>query len=279
MSAVPIDRRQARDALAAAGDRTAELVASITDVTRPIPGMRWSVGDAATHLAAFCLPAFTDAARGEESRWEPYVSRVESFHERVAEINERTLREAQARDGAELAGMICDGTATLVETLDARGGEGPVRTPWYGAGSTLELAAVTCLMLGEFLSHGHDIARGLGRRWEIDPADARLVVAGVFPAMMPLIVDQRSARGLTATFEIRAWGGPRFVNRFEGGRATAEPWTGQRIDCHVAGDPVELFLVGYGRRRQWGPIARGRLLAWGRKPWLGLRWKGLFENP
>jgi uncharacterized protein (TIGR03083 family) len=279
MSAVPIDRREARDALIAAGGRTADLVASISDLTRPIPGMRWSVGDAATHLAAFCLPALTDAACGQGSRWEPYVPQVESFHERVAETNDRVLRESPARDGAELARMIRSGTETMVEALDARGGEGTVPTPWYGAGTTLDLAAVTCLMLGEFLSHGHDIARGLGGRWQIDPAHARLVVAGVFPAMIPLIVDRAAARGLTATYEIRAWGGPRFVNRFHTGRASVEPWTGQRIDCHLSGDPVELFLVGYGRRRQWGPIARGRLLAWGRKPWLGLRWKSLFENP
>jgi Mycothiol maleylpyruvate isomerase N-terminal domain len=278
-TAVPIDRREARDALTAAADRTADLVSSITDLTRPIPGLRWSVGDAAAHLTVFCLPAFTDAVRGEESRWEPYIPPVESFHERLAEANDRTIHDAPVRDGAELARMIHDGTVTMVEALDARGGEGMARTPWYGSGSTMDLAAVTCLMLGELLVHGHDIARGLRRRWPIEPAHARLVVAGVFPAMIPLIVDRRSARGLTATYEIRVWDGPRFVNRFAGGQATAEACAGQRIDCHLSGDPVELLLVGYGRKRQWGPIARGRLRAWGRRPWLGLRWKSLYEDP
>ena len=279
MSAVPIDAREARDALTAAAERTADLVSSITDIGRPIPGLRWSVGDAATHLAAFCLPAYTDSARGEESRWEPYIPRVESFHERLAEANDRTIREAPVRGAAELARMIREGTGAMVEALDARGGEGVARTPWYGPGATLDLPILTCLMLGEFLVHGRDIALGLQRRWSIDPAQARLAIAGVFPAMIPLIVDRRSARGLTATYEIRVWGGPRFVNRFEEGRATAEACAGQRIDCHLSGDPVDLLLVGYGRRSQWGPILRGRLRAWGRKPWLGLRWKSLFEDP
>lgn len=44
-------------------------------------------------------------------------------------------------------------------------------------------------------------------------------------------------------------------------------------------DPVDLMLVIYGRTSQWGPIARGRLLAWGRKPWLGLSFQSRFFNP
>jgi hypothetical protein len=30
---------------------------------------------------------------------------------------------------------------------------------------------------------------------------------------------------------------------------------------------------------QWGLIARGKLVAWGRKPWLALRFKSFFPNP
>ena len=43
------------------------------------------------------------------------------------------------------------------------------------------------------------------------------------------------------------------------------------MDCHVSADPVALLLVSYGRRSQWVPVLTGKLLAWGRKPWLGLR--------
>jgi hypothetical protein len=38
-------------------------------------------------------------------------------------------------------------------------------------------------------------------------------------------------------------------------------------------------LVGYGRMSQWRAIGTGRLIAWGRKPWLGFRFVGLFFNP
>ena len=36
-------------------------------------------------------------------------------------------------------------------------------------------------------------------------------------------------------------------------------------------EPVALLLVAYGRRSQWGPVLTGKLVAWGRKPWAGLR--------
>ena len=47
--------------------------------------------------------------------------------------------------------------------------------------------------------------------------------------------------------------------------------TASSVDCHVSADPVALLLVAYGRRSQWVPILTGRLVAGGRKPWLGVR--------
>jgi hypothetical protein len=42
---------------------------------------------------------------------------------------------------------------------------------------------------------------------------------------------------------------------------------------------VSLTLAGYGRISQWRAIARGGLLAYGRRPWLGLRMLDLFYDP
>jgi len=35
----------------------------------------------------------------------------------------------------------------------------------------------------------------------------------------------------------------------------------------------------YGRKGQWSQIAQGRMLAWGRKPWMALSFRGLFGDP
>lgn len=276
---VDIDERAVRDALTAAAERTALLAASIDDTGMPAPHLQWSVGEVAAHLGGFCLPAFTDAVRGRQACWQPFIPQVDGFRERLAGANARTLERAPLPPADELARMIRDGTRALLDAVEGRGGDEMLHTPWYGEDATLDLTAVLCVMLGELLVHARDIARGLGRPWHIDAAEARLVVGGVFTAMIPRIVDPVRARGVHATYEIRAWGGPRFVNRVDDGVAVAEPFTGQSVDCHLLGDPVELMLVGYGRRSQWTSIARGRLHAWGRRPWLGLRWKGLYLNP
>jgi mycothiol maleylpyruvate isomerase-like protein len=276
---VDIDERAVRDALTAAAERTALLAASIDDAGTPAPHLQWSVGEVAAHLGGFCLPAFTDAVRGREASWLPLIPEVDGFRERLAGANARTLDRAPVPPTDELVHMIRDGARSLLLAVEGRGGDEVLHTPWYGPGATLDLTTVLCVMLGELLVHAQDIARGLRRPWHIDAAEARLVVGGVFTAMIPRIVDPVRARGVHATYEIRAWGGPRFVNRVDDGVAVAEPFTGQSVDCHLIGDPVELMLVGYGRRSQWTSIARGRLHAWGRRPWLGLRWKGLYLNP
>lgn len=77
---------------------------------------------------------------------------------------------------------------------------------------------------------------------------------------------------------IHARGGPRLVIHFRQGSATVHG-SARHVDCHLWVDPVAFLLVGYGRISQWGPIARGKLVAWGRKPWLGLKFKSLLLNP
>lgn len=74
-------------------------------------------------------------------------------------------------------------------------------------------------------------------------------------------------------------GGPRFVVRVDDGTVTVEPAEATKVDCRLSADPLTFVLVGYGRINQWGPIVRGKLTAGGRKPWLALRFTGLFFNP
>jgi len=52
-----------------------------------------------------------------------------------------------------------------------------------------------------------------------------------------------------------------------------------RVDCHILASPVALLLVLYGRISQWGPIAKGQLFTWGRRPWRAPGFKNLFLNP
>ena len=72
---------------------------------------------------------------------------------------------------------------------------------------------------------------------------------------------------------------PRCRRRPSAPSTWSAPSASQPVDCWISADPTAFLLVGYGRIGLWGPIARGRLVAGGRKPWLALRYKRLLRNP
>jgi hypothetical protein len=93
------------------------------------------------------------------------------------------------------------------------------------------------------------------------------------------MLDAEQAAGLRATYDIRIRGGDRFHFIFNDGALTIEEPSARKVDCHISADPVALLMVAWTRQSQWSAIAKGKLLAWGRKPWLGPRFKGLIRNP
>jgi hypothetical protein len=177
-----------------------------------------------------------------------------------------------------LAGRIEERVDGFLAATSGRAGDEAVPTPWYGPDVWLSVGTATGMLLAEQLVHGYDIATTGGRPWAISPADARLVIRAM-TSMLPLVAKPEAAAGADASFDVRVRGGPRFVVRVRGGAVTIEDWAGQAVDCHLSADPVAFVMVAYGRAGQWGPIARGRLVAWGRRPWLALRFRALFFDP
>jgi hypothetical protein len=135
-------------------------------------------------------------------------------------------------------------------------------------------------LAGEPLVHGYDIARATGRRWAIPPSEARAVIMGLLP-LLPDYVEPAEAAGFRARFEVRLRGGcdARTVLAFEDGALTVEQPDGVRSDSYLSADPAAFLLVAYGRITPWGPALTGKILAWGRKPYLGFRLPGLLRNP
>jgi hypothetical protein len=93
------------------------------------------------------------------------------------------------------------------------------------------------------------------------------------------MLDAEQAAGLRATYDIRLRGGDRFYFIFNDGALTIEEPSARKVDCHISADPVAFLMVAWSRQSQWSAIAKGKLLAWGRKPWLGPRFRGLMRNP
>jgi uncharacterized protein (TIGR03083 family) len=264
--------------LPAAAERTVDLVRSIRDPATPMRGSDWTVGEAAAHLAVVAR-AFAATTAGRPVAPAGVAPDLDDFHERLAQVNARALAAAPDPDPALLADRLGDGIAAFLRAAAERPAEDLVATPWYGRGVSCRLDTLTCLAIGEVVVHGYDIARALRRPWPIDPEHARLVVAGVFPAMVPLTVDAAAAAGLHAAYELRIRGGPRFVLWFHDGAASVEPPASRPVDCWISADPVAFLLFSYGRTGLWGPMARGRLVVGGRRPWLALRYRRLLRNP
>lgn len=272
-----IDLTQARTCLEAAADRTADLLASIPEGGRPVKNSDWTISEVGAHLVVV-LRGYTDAAQGSFDLLVPYIPHTELFRDRLRAVTAGSLELVPERHPGVLSTLVIDAVDKFLAVTDGRSPDEPVSTPWYGTTASLSLAAVTGVLAGEQIIHGYDIATTLRRRWPISQPDALLMLP-TLTRMIPLAVNPATARGHTASYQVRLRGGTRFVVHFQDGTPSVEPVDGQPIDCHLWADPVDLMLVIYGRTSQWGPIARGHLLAWGRKPWLGLSFRSRFFNP
>ncbi len=244
------------------------------DLVRAIRGIRdpdasavgtWTVRDVAAHLGD-AFEVHQKVVRGENAP-------IDSMDE-IAEVNQRMIDANPERDLNVLADRVESSARAYLEYLRSIPHDVVVR--W--ADLEIPISAVVSADVGECLVHGYDITHAEGRPWPIDPYHAALVGKGVSP-MTVHYVDPRAARGLTATFDLRLRGHYRLDFVFEDGELTIEEPSGRRADVHVSADPATFLLVGYGRIGQWAPIATGRLLAWGRKPWLALKLGSLLKKP
>jgi SCP-2 sterol transfer family len=152
--------------------------------------------------------------------------------------------------------------------------------PWH-AGLRMPLSTLLAVACGEYLVHGRDIARAAGRRWPV-PADwARTVFFGLLP-IVPHYLRAEQAHGRPARYDIRLRGehAARAVFTVEDGVLTVGwPAAGQHADCYLSADPWAFLLVLYGRSGPLKPALTGRILAWGRRPWLAFTLPTLFRKP
>ena len=134
-------------------------------------------------------------------------------------------------------------------------------------------------LLGELVVHGYDIAKALHRPWPIDPHHVALIIEGINP-ILPGLVRPERVQGFDATFDIRLRKQTKDLWVFRDGRLRINPSVEPKsVDVHISGDPATVLLVYYRREPQWKQIATGRMLAWGRKPWLALTLTSRFHTP
>lgn len=285
MTSVEPDGHAVRQALQHASERVAGLVRDGAPLDGPVPGLEWTKAQLAAHLCAIC-EAFATTLRGED-----FVERFgtefigsygsgPTLREAVAATNAKVVKYASFPTPAAAADALTSGAAALLAAFDTHRDLSARRSaPWYGPEIVLPVGNLLALAVSEFLVHGYDLARAVGadvRPSAATAASATAVAAAVMSEMLPRVLDERSASGFNGGFEIRVRGGERFVLRIADGRAWSELAVRQDVDCVLILSAYPALLMGYNRVPVWRAIASGKAWAFGRRPWLGLRFHHLF---
>lgn len=200
----------------------------------------------------------------------------------LADLMVLAVHNDQERDLRVLAGRIEARAQTYFsECADADPDE---PRAWMVEGTTVSRSALTYHLLNETLVHGYDIARAAGRPWRIDPAHAAMALGRfVVPIIRMLdprvFVNEAKAAGVQATYDLRIRGGDSFFFIFDDGSLTIEDPSSRNVDCHISADPRAFLPVCFARQSQWTAIAKGKLVAWVRKPWLGPQFRAMIRNP
>ncbi|MFY9766399.1 MAG: maleylpyruvate isomerase N-terminal domain-containing protein [Mycobacterium sp.] len=265
-----------RAALAAAVARSARLWRSVADSAAPVPGLTWTVGQTAAHVVGD-MREYTEALTRHVSGDRAALSIPDGSPARVrTAVNDRHLIDVAERDPRRLADMLEETAARYLAAASAAGTPEGVAI-LTADGLVLEPAVMTCLLLGEQLAHGLDIARAAHRPWRIGRDDALLVIPAVL-SLAPQYLRPSRTRNLNVSFELRIRGGSRYRMAITSGTGVVTA-AGEKADCVITADPVAFLLLGFGRVPQLPQLLRGKLRAGGRKPWLAAKFGTLLASP
>jgi uncharacterized protein (TIGR03083 family) len=228
---------------------------------------QWSASDVAAHVAT-TMELNVELACGMGSP----VSTVE----KVPAWSQSALENVVDRTPQALVERIQGAVRELTKTVSSS--DGNLRVPWH-TGLLVPVSTLPALMVGEAMIHGYDIARAHSHRWHIPTERAETILRGVLQGIPPHFLPERSV-GLRARFEIRLRGTQTraLFSIADGQLQIAEP-NGARADCYISGEPTALLLLLYGRTGPLRPTLAGRVVAWGRRPWLALRFPHIFRSP
>jgi hypothetical protein len=260
-----------------------ELLAAISNATERFIGVARQVRSPARLLHDSTWTA-TDLVVHVAAGLDGYTRYLEGDTTPFADISDLAGGSLTASNAGLLADAAEHDIAVLVERMSARARD------LSATAATLSLdapasfhgrpAPLRCLLastLAEILLHGRDLATSIGAPRSISKREATLVLDNIAP-LFPILVNPDTTRALVASICVRLRGGRAIPLRFDRATLTLDGDI-ERFDATVSADPVAFLLVAYGRRSQWSEIARGHLVAWGRRPWLALRLTSYLVNP
>lgn len=255
------------EAICAVAEEIAGLLRSCKDPMVPIPGAEWTVGESAAHLV-LANELMAALAAGHE---QPYGDGTPAG---LAAANAASLVSFPERDPSVLADGIVQHARAFTEAAGLRSADTSTVTPL----GPMDLETLGSYLLTHMLGHGYDIAVALRRSHMVDRDRVDLAMPFLITAM-DRVVDARAAAGHDACYELRLRGLSRLAVTFTNGAVAVQAEPPRRPDCTIMIDPITFFLLALGRRSATGAIARGKVIAWGRRPWLAPGFPALFTAP
>lgn len=256
-------------AIRGTAEEIAALVRGASDTALAVPGSKWTIGEAAAHLA-MANELMADLAAGRER---PYG---DGTPQSLAEANAKSLAVFDERGAEPLARMIMEQAEAFLDAVSRFEADGPAPTTPLGP---MDRSVLASYLLTHMLGHGYDLALAMKRPHMIDRARVGLCMPFML-SVMPRVANPTATAGLDAHYRIRLRGGGMFGVALADGSVRVTPGPPpRRADSTILLDPVAFLLIALGRLNPWRAIAQGQVLAWGTRPWLAPRFPTLFTAP
>ncbi|MCX5336786.1 maleylpyruvate isomerase family mycothiol-dependent enzyme [Streptomyces sp. NBC_00140] len=246
----------------------AALLGGATDMTVSVPGLEWTVGETAAHLV-LANGLMADIASGQERLY------GDGTPQSLAAANAQSLIEFPERGSEPLAAMLVEQADRFLDAVDRAVAVGSAGRMLLTPLGFMDQDVLASYLLTHMLGHGYDLARALRQPHMINEMRVGLCLP-FLKTVMPRIA---ATSGLTACYTLRIRGGAAFGVTFTDGSVEVLPGPPERSDCTILTEPIAFLLIALGRRGPWQAMARGDVLAWGRKPWLAPRFPTLSNAP
>ena len=250
--------------------RRFSTVVTGADPAQAVPGSTWTVGEAVNHIATG-IGAYARYLSGDTT---PIIDLSDVAGGSIGASNARRLADDGERDIATLLAVLHAGLTDLRHAVMAMDLDDEVS--WHGR--PVPLRTMLATGIAEVHVHGRDLAGALDQPWPLPRRDAVAMIDGLAP-LLPILVDPVSTRELRALVRLRFRDGPELGLTFDRGTLAVGPCGDRRPDVTISADPEAFLLVAYGRASQWPAIATGKLVAWGRRPWLAVRLTSYLVRP
>ena len=218
-------RDQVMSALHDASTRFIGLVESLepSDAVRPVPGLDWDVAETVAHVLTVVRRGFADRRRSATAS-------------ETAGLNQVCLEEMTERDLGVLARLLREDVHTALDLVFPKIPDDR-EFPFHGGVVTTMTPALR-ILLGEYVIHGYDVARAVGRPWSIPDAESLLLVPG---RLMGAWVRPDAAE---ETYELRLGDAPPIRMAVGPRRLEVEQATG---GTPISMAPADFVLAFYGR--------------------------------